>query len=190
MTRLETALFSFAVGAGLAACSPAKPAVTEPGETSWPAASAADALFPLVQGRIYHYVTNDNGEHGMLVAKVSRNDATHGSLRIGATEKRFMFDAKGVAYEGGAYVLQIPLAVGTEWPGEHGGTTRISAVDVTVSVPAGSYGSCLETVEEVVPEARYSNVYCPGIGLVTVDVTAPRGHARIELQRYGKPVEI
>lgn len=174
----------------LAACKSLEAAAPEPSEPVWPAVSAADAFFPLVSGKIYHYVTDEAGERGMLVAKVDRADATHGSLHIGNTDKRFVYDAKGVSYQGGAYVLQVPLAVGTSWPGEHGGTTHITSIDAQVSVPAGSYGGCVETVEEVVPPARYTNVYCPGIGLVTVDVDAPRGHARIELKRYGKPVEI
>lgn len=158
--------------------------------TQWPAASAADGYFPLEAGRMYHYLTDDAGETGMLVANVGRSDAAHGELRIGNVTKRFVYDAKGVAYEGGAYVLQVPLEVGTSWPGEHGGTTRITSIDAQAGVPAGSYASCIETVEEVAPATRYANLYCPGVGLVTVDVSSPRGHARIELKRYGAPVKV
>ena len=155
-----------------------------------PAASAADTYFPLVAGRIYHYVTDENGEPGMMVATVERTDATHGALHIGSNVKRFSLDAKGIAYDGGAYVLRVPLVVGTSWSGEHGGTTTIVANDAPVSVPAGTYGSCLETVEDVVPNAHYRNTYCPGVGLVLLEVTSPRGHARVELKRYGEPVTL
>jgi len=176
---------------GLVACKgPEAPTAEAPAATTWPAISAADRFFPLEAGRLYHYVTEESGETGMLVANVGRTDATHGTLRIGNLDKRFVYDAKGISYEGGAYVLQIPLAVGTSWSGEHGGTTRITSTDAQAAVPAGTYGSCIETVEEVVPAARYTNVYCPGIGLVSVEVTTPRGSARIALKRYGKPVEI
>lgn len=156
----------------------------------YPAASAADAYFPLVSGHLYHYVTDENGEPGMMVATALRTDATHGELHIGSSVKRFALDAKGVAYDGGAYVLRVPLDVGASWPGEHGGVTRIVANDAPVSVPAGTYGSCLETVEDVVPEAHYRNTYCPGVGLVLLEVTSPRGHARVELKRYGEPVKL
>lgn len=158
--------------------------------TKWPASSAADAYFPLEGGQLYHYLTDEDGEPGMLVANVARSDATHGELHIGSRVKRFTYDAKGVAYDGGAYVLQIPLEAGNSWPGEHAGTTRIAALDVPVSVPAGIYGNCIETVEDVIPAAQYRNTYCPGVGLVLLEVTSPRGHARIELKRYGAPVKL
>lgn len=187
---MKRALLLLSLLLSLVACKAPETPAAKAQATSWPAASAADGYFPLEAGRMYHYVTEEAGDTGMLVANVGRTDATHGELRIGKVEKHFVYDAKGVAYEGGAYVLQVPLEVGTSWPGEHGGTTRITSVDAHAAVPAGSYGSCIETVEEVVPAARYTNVYCPGIGLVTVEVTTPRGSARIALKRYGTPVEI
>lgn len=159
-------------------------------EPTWPAASAADAYFPLVAGRMYHYVTDENGEQGMMVANVTRTDATHGGLQIGNAGKRFVYDAQGVSYEGGAYVLKVPLATGTHWSGEHGGETRIVSADASVTVPAGTYGSCVETQEDVVPEAHYKNTYCPGVGLVRLEVESRRGRARVELQRYGAPMKI
>ena len=175
------------IGAG---CKEAEAPQADPVATRWPAASAADAYFPLEGGKLYHYLTDDGGERGMLVANVTRADATHGELHIGSSVKRFTYDAKGIAYEGGAYVLRVPLEAGTSWPGEHGGTTKIVAADASVSVPAGTYGNCVETVEDVVPEAQYRNTYCPGVGLVLIDVASPRGHARIELKRYGAPVKL
>lgn len=172
------------------ACGPTAPEPSAPtAVTQWPQVSAADAYFPLIEGNLYHYVTDENGEPGMLVANVRRLDATHGSLRIGASEKRFVYDAKGVAYEGGAYVLQLPLAVGTRWPGEHGGETSIRATGITLGVPAGKYAECIETFE-VANEIRYVNTYCPDVGLARIDVTSARGEAHIILQRYGAPVKI
>jgi hypothetical protein len=174
----------------LASCrEPATPD-TEATVAKYPPVSAADAYFPLEAGHLYHYVTDENGEPGMMVANVARADATHGELHIGSNVKRFALDAKGIAYEGGAYVLQVPLDVGTSWPGEHGGTTKIVSNDAPITVPAGTYGNCIETVEDVVPEAHYRNTYCPGVGLVLLEVTSPRGHARVELKRYGEPVKL
>lgn len=156
---------------------------------SWPQSSAADEYFPLIEGNIYHYVTEENGEPGMLVAIVKRADATHGSLRIGNNEKRFVYNASGVTYEGGAHVLKLPLAVGSRWPGEHGGETLIQAADLRLTVPAGTYAKCIET-RETANEVSYVNGYCPGVGLVRMEVQSARGNASAVLQRYGEPVRI
>ncbi len=185
--RAQLASLALVLGAG---CKQPEAPSAPSAATQWPAASAVDAYFPLEAGKMYHYLTNDAGEPGMLVANVTRVDATHGELHIGSSVKRFTYDAHGVAYQGGAYVLRMPLEVGTSWPGEHGGTTSIVSVDAQVGVPAGSYGSCIETVEHVVPTAEYRNTYCPGVGLVLLEVDTPRGNARIELRRYGAPVRL
>ena len=182
--------FVVATLALLEACQEPEPkrAAAEP--TSWPVQSAADAYFPLVAQRLYEYRTDDRGETGMLVANAARTDATHGSLRVGDATQRFVYDPRGVARDGGAYLLKLPLAVGTAWSGEHGGETRITQVDLSVTVLAGSYGSCVETTEDVVPEAHYRSTYCPGVGLVSLEVDTPRGKARVELRYYGAPQKI
>ena len=154
--------------------------------------SNVERYFPLEEGKIYHYVTRDNGDTGMLVAKVHRSDATHGELRLSNATKRFAFAPDGVSYDGGAYILKMPAEVGTSWVGEHGGTTRISATDASVEVPAGRYAACLRTVEEGGRPAgsRYEATYCPGVGMVLLVVTAAGNEARAELKSYGLPVKI
>lgn len=154
--------------------------------------SSLERFFPLEDGKIFHYVTRDGGDTGMLVAKVGRRDATHGELRLSNATKRFVIAADGVAYEGGAYILKAPLEVGTAWPGEHGGTTKIVAVDATVDVPAGRHAACVRTVEEGgrPPGGRYETTYCPGVGMVLLVVSAGGAEARAELKSYGFPVKI
>jgi len=124
---------------------PATPPAPKPAAAS---GSSVEPYFPLEEGRIYHYVTSEGGEPGMLVAKVHRTDATRGELRLSNTTKRFVFSPEGVAYDTGAFILKAPIAVGTSWPGEHGGTTRIATVDAAPQVAAGTYASCVQTVEE------------------------------------------
>src|SRR5262249_29614086 len=100
--------------------------------------SAAEVFFPLVDGNVYLYATqNELGEPGVLTARVSRTDAKHGELRYGSGSKRFTYADDGVVYEsklGPAYVLKLPLQVGTTWRGEHGGNTKILAMNTTVEV--------------------------------------------------------
>ncbi len=154
--------------------------------------SSVERFFPIQDGHLYHYVTREGSESGMLVAKAHRTDSTHGELRFSNTTKRFVYSAEGVAYDGGAVVLRSPLETGTSWPGEHGGTTRVEAVDVDVRVEAGSYAGCVRTVEEGGRPAgsRYAASYCPGIGLVLLEVSADGQDARAELKSYGLPVKI
>lgn len=157
-----------------------------------PREASLERFFPLEEGRLYHYVTKEGDDSGMLVAKASREDATHGALRLSNGTKRFVYLPDGVAYDGGAYILKAPVEVGTSWRGEHGGTTTIAATDVAVSVPAGSYTACVETVEEGgrSPGARYRTTYCPGVGMVLLVVAAGGNEARAELKSYGAPVKI
>lgn len=158
-----------------------------------PAAAASglpESYFPLEEGKIYHYVTTEAGETGMLVAKVHRSSAAHGELRLSNATKRFVVSSEGVAYEGGAFLLKAPLSLGASWAGEHGGTTTIVALDESVEVPAGRYASCLRTLEEGgrPPGARYETIYCPGVGMVRLVVTSGDHEARAELKSYGAPV--
>lgn len=126
----------------------------------------------------------------MLVARVHRTDATHGELRMSNATKRFVLDADGVRYDTGAFLLRAPLDVGTSWPGEHGGTTRIAAVDAEVKVPAGQYAACVRTIEEGgrPPNVKYTTTYCPGVGMVLLEVAAPGAEASAELKSYAPPV--
>lgn len=176
----------------LAACGGSAEAVP-----SGPAAPATPAgqierYFPIEDGKIYHYETREGSSTGMLVAKVKRIDATHGELRMSNSTTRVTLEPGGVMRDGGVYLLKQPLEVGTSWPGEHGGTTKIAAVDVEVDVPAGHYASCVRTVEDGgrVPGSRYESTYCPGIGLVLLVATAQGAEARAELKSYGMPVKI
>lgn len=186
-------LFAFATT--VTACGDAKPIPKEPAPSAaGPGASPVERFFPLEDGKIYHYVTKDGPETGMLVAKVHRTDPTHGELRLSNATKRFAYSSDGVSYLGGAFILRAPVIVGASWAGEHGGTTRIASVDVAVDVPAGHYESCLRTVEEGgrgPSGAKYETTYCPGVGMVLLVVSAPGSEGgRAELKSYGMPFKI
>lgn len=154
--------------------------------------SAAEAYFPLEDGRIYAYETREGADTGMLVAKVRRADPKHGELRLSNATKRFVYEPDGVRYDTGVYVLKTPITAGTSWPGEHGGTTSIDSTDATVNVPAGKYGSCVRTVERGgrPPGSTYTSTYCPTVGMVLLEVSALGNEARAALKSYGFPVKI
>jgi hypothetical protein len=182
----------FAVFLGAAACGGEVPTASAPASAPR-SGSPVERYFPLEDGRIYHYVTREGDDTGMLVARVARTGEDRGELRLSNATKRFVYAPDGVAYEGGgAYVLKAPLEVGATWAGEHGGTTRITRTDADVAGLAGRYAGCLETVEEGgrIEGARYASTYCPGVGMVLLEVTAGGDAARAELKSYGAPVAI
>ena len=180
------------VAVGLWACADGKPVDGPKGGGTPASGSAVEQYFPLEEGRIYNYVTTENGETGMLVAKVHRTDASRGELRLSNATKRFVFAPGSVAYDTGAVILKAPLDVGATWPGEHGGTTRVATVDASPKVAAGSYSSCVQTIEEGgrPPGSKYATTYCPGVGMVLLEIHAGGGEARAELKSYGLPVKI
>ncbi len=185
----------------LAACGPPTPAGLHVAPAS-PSASlssgtAVERYFPLVDGRVYHYATsNDRGDPGVLVAHVRRTEAASGELRFPASARRFRYEADGVVtfskIGAAAYVLKEPLAQGTTWVGEHGGTTTISAVGARLDTPAGHFDACVVTTERTSGPApvRYETTLCPGTGIVVLEVQSGQSLERATLQGYGEPVSI
>ncbi len=74
------------------------------------------------------------------------------------------------AYTSFAYVLKRPLAVGTTWRTIQNATVRIVAVELSCTVPAGTFARCIETLQEAepTPESRIQTRrrFAPDVGLV------------------------
>ena len=180
----------------VASCGPAAPEAGAPSKPSATAASGSpvETYFPLEQGKMYTYATRDGAETGIVSMRVERGDATHGKLVVVGTSsaKRFTYEPDGVRYEGGADILKAPIEVGTSWPGEHGGTAKITSTDASVTAGGKTYASCVQTVEDGTrpPGSRYTTTYCPGVGMVLFEVVTNQGDARGELKSYGAPIEI
>jgi hypothetical protein len=158
-------------------------------ESAPPPVSPVERYFPLEDGKVYRYDTKDGDVTGMLVAAVRRVDRAHGELRLSNGIKRFVLTADGVSYADGAFLLKLPLDAGASWPGEHGGTTRIVTIAAEVSVPAGRYTSCIRTEETGgrVADARYETTFCPGVGIVLLEVFSGAARGRAELRSYDAP---
>jgi hypothetical protein len=159
--------------------------------------SAIERFFPLVDGMVYTYGTvNEVGEQGMLVARVHRSDGTHGELRFpGTGTKRFELTPEGVTVtQRGetAFVLKLPLAVGTKWRGEHGGQSRILDDAVSITTPAGHYEGCIQTIEERLGDhpTKYSTTFCPDVGVVQIDVATGGNFERASLKSYAPPMRM
>jgi hypothetical protein len=159
--------------------------------------SPVERFFPLVDGMVYTYVTeNELAEKGLLITRVYRGDATHGELRFASGSKRFELGPAGVqlqARDGSlAFVLRLPVAAGTAWRGEHGGQTKIVSVTEAIDTPAGHYDGCVRTLEERLGDApvRYSTVFCPEVGVVELEASTGRNYERAVLKSYAPPLRM
>jgi hypothetical protein len=188
----------------LTACSGAPGAPTEPpawlaasnGKANYTSGTALERFFPLVDGMIYHYATeNEMGEPGLLIARAGRTSNSGGQLLFPTGSKRFEYAADGitVVVEGTpAYVLKQPLAVGATWRGEHGGTTRVLSTTAAVDVPQGHYDGCVQTLEERGGDrpVKYATTFCPGIGVVLLEAASGASLERASLKSYAAPIEV
>ena len=103
---------------------------------------------------VYTYTTlNEVGDqkHSSL-ARIHRSDGMRGELRFPSGARVFEIAPDGVVAHNRsgetAFVLKLPIVVGTSWRGEHGGQSRILNADLTVDSPAGHYENCVQTMEE------------------------------------------
>jgi hypothetical protein len=185
-------------------CASATPS-SEPGpQLAAPALTsdtAAEAYFPLVDGHIHQFRTTRYGdapeaEQGLLVLKASRSAASEGALTGPAGRRQIFYRADGiesVSPEGRrGYVLHLPLESGATWNGEHGGTTRIVASELRVTVEAGSYDRCFQTLEERGGDRplRITTTFCPGVGITALEVSSGAEVERAELSYVGPPIDL
>ncbi|MFS8071125.1 MAG: hypothetical protein ACMG6S_32550 [Byssovorax sp.] len=202
---LRSALLAIAglVGlAGLAACGaapgapPAWLAPVDGTKKDLASGTALERFFPLVDGMIYHYVTeNEMGEAGLLITRAGRTSERGGQLHFPTGSKRFEYVADGVTVlvDGNpTYVLKQPLAVGATWRGEHGGTTRVLSIAASVEVPQGHFDGCVQTLEERLGDrpVRYATTFCPGVGVVMLEAASGASLERASLKSYAAPIDV
>ena len=165
---------------------------------SGPEVTGIEQYFPLGDGYVYTYETVDNakGNQDMLLLRVRRPDPRHAQLQTGSGVRLLQITSEAIRREGSGFVLRAPLREGATWDGDNGGSTRVEAVGVAVSVPAGNFKDCIRTVEEIggAGRGRITSVYCKGVGIAEMNVEQWEGadHAtkRFQLRSYGPPVNL
>lgn len=153
-----------------------------------------ERYFPLVDGTIFHYeTTNEEGDRGVLIARVHRTDDAHGELIFPTGKKRFTYTPQGVRLEpSGDFVLAAPIAAGATFRGQNGGRAVIEDAAVVIDVKAGSFRGCVRVVEERGGDrrARYTTTFCPDVGIVALEAEAGMSFERAELVSAGPPVNL
>lgn len=154
-----------------------------------------ERFLPLKNDTVFSYETyiEESNERGLAVMEVSRPRDTLAELRIaGRVKRRYHISADGIQTSTGGYALKAPLSVGAEWQGDDG-KVKVTAMDRSVTVPAGQFSGCLETVEAVQLTAtatrKTTTVYCPGVGIAVLQIEGQQdGESvlqRLSLKAFG-----
>ncbi|HEX4338527.1 MAG TPA: hypothetical protein VH062_21630 [Polyangiaceae bacterium] len=193
-----TSFVAVIASAVLTACQPATAAKAPVAAPSKDAMPEIERYLPLENGTVFSYDTQSeqSSAHGLLIVQVSRPRTGRVDLRMGSRTERLQFVPDGIAYVEGGYLLKTPVAKGTTWRGRTG-TVHIESTEETATVPAGKFDGCVRTVEEAKDSGlsrTISQVYCPHVGLVMVDVEGmtAEGHNRetAVLRSFGPRVDL
>jgi hypothetical protein len=164
----------------LPACGPATPDVAEPEVDRL----APTTLYPMLEGSQWVYDVDTGGPEPPTLGIFEVVEAT-GDRRTIANNRGM--DSQGqvrhgepVTYEiapegirhvaSGAWVLHAPLEAGAEWDAMGGRTARVTDIDTSVEVVAGTYEHCVEVTESGGEDGRtVRTVYCPRVGPVEIE---------------------
>lgn len=197
MTNRQALCLAPLAAACLAACAAAAPRALTPGPSTVEnvtAASSVERFLPLKHDSVYSYDVYSPGQEApdRLILQVERHSREHANLRTGNVIRRVVFEPEGVRLVSGGYLLCAPLTLGAGWAGP-AGNVRVSNVDQIITVPAGTFGGCIETSEEAGAGALGRLIvtsYCPDVGIVRFSVESAEEQQRFELRSFGPRVDI
>jgi hypothetical protein len=179
-------------------------AATPPPSAPAPLASSVEnpvsKFFPAVDGTVHAYETKDvlTGATGVLMMRTQVTGARTIEVKSSKVQ-RLRYDDKGLLREPqGYYLLRAPLAVGQSWPAGPNVSVAIVKIDAEITVPAGTYRGCVETVDRRVGavSGTIKSVYCPDVGLVLLESEGQgqgpgqEVHERVELKSFDKELDL
>lgn len=182
-----------ALACALACAGCTTPSTTPAPETAPPPGGLARYL-PLEDRTVFAYETSTEpaSERGLLVLEVRRREPGSAELVVAGRARRVTISADAIAHAGGGFLLREPLRAGAEWPGDFG-RVRVTRVDAAVTVPAGTFAGCVETVEQLATresDKRTTTAFCPGVGIALRETEVEQGgerqSERIALKSFGK----
>jgi hypothetical protein len=182
----------------VAACGGAPPAETATSAKGGDFQTELERYLPLEDGTVYSYDTasDDRQDKGLLIVQISRPRKGRADLRMGSRTERLELRPDGIAYLEGGYLLKGPISAATTWRSKTG-TVHVANLDAKVTVPAGEFNGCLRTVEETREpgvERTVTSVFCPHVGLVSLDVEGAsdvgRQRETAVLKSFGPRVDV
>lgn len=174
-------------------CGPSAAPSTAPSAVVEEAPPELHQMLPLKDQTVSNFrMTTDLGDEGILVLEIYRPRPELAELKIAGRAQRLAIEDNRISQTTGGILLETPLKKGHTFIGSFG-TVTISETSQLVTVPAGTFSGCLTTVEEsTTPPKRSTSTYCPGIGLVLMEVESfgeSAGLVRTELSYHGPRVE-
>lgn len=156
----------------------------------------SERYFPLIDGHIYQYSSRGHdGREGFIVLTVSR-EQNKAAITTGSTTQRLLIRPDGIYNESGYYLLKLPLKLGAQWLGQSG-TVEVVRDAHAVTTDAGTFSNCIvtrETIQGTVEVRTSESTFCPGVGLVQLDVEAKGPHSAtsesVTLNYYGEPFDM
>lgn len=197
MKKLRQVVGSGLVALGfLVSCGGQPPPPAEEPEPAGPS-GGIEAFLPLPKDHVYSYTTFREGQEiGTLIMQLEHPRKGRVDLRMGNQVTRLEVEAQGVRNLEGGWLLKLPLKEGATWKGK-AGDVRISSMSKSLTVPAGSYQNCVETVEEAGgagESSRSTAVYCPDVGLTQLTIEAMKGtellQEEMKLKSFGPKVDV
>jgi len=149
---------------------------------------------PLEDATVFSYETrvDPDGERGLLVLEVRRRRPELAELVVAGRAQRLNVSEGAIELVTGGALLREPLTEGATWRGDFG-RVRVTSVARTVTVPAGTFQGCLETVEEMTSAEgtkRTITAFCPDVGITLreteVEQDAQHATERLALKSFGK----
>jgi hypothetical protein len=118
------------------------------------------------------------------------------TLTSGNSIQHLIIEGESIRNEAGYTQLKLPLRKGQTWPGPSG-PVRVTDAHIGIQVEAGSYTDCVQTEEQTqaTVEIRTTrSVYCPNVGLVSLEVVADSGgvltRETAKLRYFGPKIDI
>lgn len=165
------------------------------GSRSAASTAGVERFFPLANDTIFTYQTVSDHGPEMFMVRVRRLGPETAQLLTGSSVRVLSIKPDSIHRAGGGFVLQAPLVKGTSWQGDRG-TVRVVDDNHQLTVPAGSFKGCVQTVEEIGGDARgrVTTWYCPEVGIARMVVEEWRGADQaaqiVELKAFGPPTDL
>jgi hypothetical protein len=113
-------------------------------------------------------------------------------VQFGGKLEHLRVDGTGIRFVDGGYLLKPPLTSSSSWEGRFG-IVQVDSVDEEVAVPAGKFNGCARTHEKgsgIRAAWSVTSIYCPDVGLVSLEMVRENGAKEYALLRsYGPRVD-
>ena len=163
----------------LAACGGAAPQVAAPAVDRL----APATLYPMNDGAQWVYDVDTGGGEpptlgifeviraGGAEREIANNRGMNGQGQVSHGEPMtYRVGPDGIQHVGGGWVIRAPVELGSEWDAMGGRSARVTALDATVEVFAGTYEHCVQVEESGGADGRVvRTTYCPEVGPVVIE---------------------